>query len=148
MLLLDAEFLLPGHGFPVIGADRIRTALTDTAELLETIVEQVLELMNSGARLDEILHTVEVPSHLLERPYLAPVYDEPEFIVRNLWRLYGGWYDGDPSNLKPAPQQKLAAELASLAGGAGALAERALALANTVNVDSPGNPARDPNPAR
>ncbi len=148
MIELQPEVLLPGHGFPVIGADRIRIALTDTAELLETIVEQVLELMNSGARLDEILHTVEVPSHLLERPYLAPVYDEPEFIVRNIWRLYGGWYDGDPSNLKPAPQKKLAAELSSLAGGAGALAERALALANTVNVDSPGNPARDPNPAR
>ena len=33
----------------------------------------------------------------LERPYLRPVYDEPEFVVRNIWRLYGGWWDGDPS---------------------------------------------------
>ena len=23
--------------------------------------------------------------------------------MRNIWRLYGGWYDGDPSHLKPAP---------------------------------------------
>ena len=58
-------------------------------------------------------------------PYLAPVYDEPEFVVRNIWRLYGGWYDGDPSTLKPAPQAALAAELAALAGGAGVLADRA-----------------------
>jgi glyoxylase-like metal-dependent hydrolase (beta-lactamase superfamily II) len=27
---------------------------------------------------------------LLDRPYLQPVYDEPEFIVRNIWRFRGG----------------------------------------------------------
>ena len=42
------------------------------------------------------------PAHLLERPYLRPVYDEPEFVVRNVYRLYGGWWDGNPANLKPA----------------------------------------------
>ena len=85
--------------------------------------------MNEGARLDEILHSVVAPRHLMERPYLAPVYDEPEFVVRNIWRLYGGWYDGDPSSLKPAPRAALASQLAELAGGAGVLADRALALA-------------------
>ncbi len=129
MAELHPEVLLPGHGFPVIGGDRVRIALTETAELLESLVDQTLALMNQGARLNEILHAVEAPKHLMERPYLAPVYDEPEFVVRNIWRLYGGWYDGDPSTLKPAPQGALAAELATLAGCAGALADRALALA-------------------
>jgi alkyl sulfatase BDS1-like metallo-beta-lactamase superfamily hydrolase len=92
-------------------------------------VAQTLELMNQGARLDEIIHTVRAPAALLDRPYLRPVYDEPEFVVRNLWRLYGGWYDGNPSTLKPAPEASVAAELAALAGGAGRLAERATELA-------------------
>ncbi len=48
--------------------------------------------------------------------------------MRNLWRQYGGWYDGDPSTLKPAPAHALAAELAELAGGAGQLARRAETL--------------------
>ena len=74
--------------------------------------------MNAGARLDEVLHTVAAPAHLSDRPYLRPVYDEPEFVVRNMWRLYGGWWDGNPSTLKPAPEAALAAELAALAGGA------------------------------
>jgi alkyl sulfatase BDS1-like metallo-beta-lactamase superfamily hydrolase len=126
---LGAEVLLPGHGFPILGADRITQALTETAELLESLVEQTLDLMNAGARLDEIVATVQAPEHLLERPYLRPVYDEPEFVVRNLWRLYGGWWDGDPAHLKPAPAEALAAELAALAGGAGALASRAQELA-------------------
>lgn len=135
MLALDAEWLLPGHGFLVQGADRVRQALTDTAELLESLVDQTLALMNEGARLDEILHTVRAPAALLDKPYLRPVYDEPEFIVRNIWRLYGGWYDGNPANLKPAPDAALAREIAQLAGGATALADRAGALAASGDDD-------------
>jgi alkyl sulfatase BDS1-like metallo-beta-lactamase superfamily hydrolase len=130
MASLGAEVLLPGHGFPIIGADRIVQALSETAELLESLVEQTLALMNEGARLDEVLHAVRPPAHLLDRPYLRPVYDEPEFVVRNLWRLYGGWYDGNPATLKPAPDHALAAELAALAGGPARLADRARALAD------------------
>jgi alkyl sulfatase BDS1-like metallo-beta-lactamase superfamily hydrolase len=129
MAALDAELMLPGHGLPVVGAGRVRAALEDTAALLESICEQTLELMNCGLSLDEVIHTVEPPAELVARPYLKPVYDEPEFIVRNLWRLYGGWYDGNPANLKPAREAALAAELAQLAGGAERLAERARELA-------------------
>jgi hypothetical protein len=119
---------LPGHGFPVIGGQRVIQALTDTADLLESLVNQTLALMNGGARLDEVIHSVLPPAHLMERPYLRPVYDEPEFVVRTVWRLYGGWWDGNPATLKPAPERALALELAELAGGAGILADRALAL--------------------
>ncbi|MBV8295655.1 MAG: MBL fold metallo-hydrolase, partial [Acidimicrobiia bacterium] len=70
------------------------------------------------------------PAELLERPYLQPIYDDPEFIVRNVWRLYGGWWDGDPSHLKPAPETDVAVELAALAGGAARLAERAVEIAD------------------
>ncbi|MHB1138782.1 MAG: alkyl sulfatase dimerization domain-containing protein [Microthrixaceae bacterium] len=128
MAALGPELLLPGHGLPIAGADRISQVLTETAELLESLVAQTLELMNAGARLDEIVHTVTVPTHLADRPWLRPVYDEPEFVVRNLWRLYGGWYDGNPATLKPAPEAALAGELADLAGGATVLADRAAAL--------------------
>jgi len=128
MLDLDAEYLLPGHGFPVIGADRVRQALGDTAELLDSLVEQTLRVMNEGGRLDDAIHSVRAPAHLEAAPYLRPVYDEPEFVVHTVWRLYGGWWDGNPATLKPAPERALAAELAQLAGGAGALAERALEL--------------------
>jgi alkyl sulfatase BDS1-like metallo-beta-lactamase superfamily hydrolase len=71
-----------------------------------------------------------VPASLAGLPYLQPLYDEPEFVVRNVWRLYGGWWDGDPSTLKPAPRRTLAAELADLGGGAAALAKRATELAD------------------
>ena len=129
MAALGAEVMLPGHGVPVVGAERIVQALNETAELLEHLHDETVAMMNAGARLDEIVRSVTAPAHLLERPYLHPIYDEPEFVVRNVWRLYGGWYDGDPSHLKPAPAPALAAELAALAGGAIRLAARAEELA-------------------
>jgi alkyl sulfatase BDS1-like metallo-beta-lactamase superfamily hydrolase len=129
MAALEPDLLLPGHGWPIAGADRVRQALTDTADLLESLVDQTLAMMNGGARLAEIVHTVRAPANLLERPYLRPVYDEPEFVVRTVWRLYGGWYDGNPAHLKPAPEADLARELADLAGGADRLADRAGELA-------------------
>jgi alkyl sulfatase BDS1-like metallo-beta-lactamase superfamily hydrolase len=130
MARLDAELMLPGHGLPVVGAERVKAALEDTAALLESICDQTFALMNRGATLDEVIHGVAAPAALVGKPYLRPVYDEPEFIVRNLWRLYGGWYDGNPAHLKPAPEAELAAELAELAGGAERLAERARELAD------------------
>ncbi len=130
MASLGAELLLPGHGLPIAGTDRVRAALDDTATFLESLEGQTLALMNAGASLDEVLHTVRPPAELADRPYLQPVYDEPEFIVRNVWRLYGGWYDGDPSRLKPAADADVARELAALSGGPVVLADRAAALAD------------------
>jgi glyoxylase-like metal-dependent hydrolase (beta-lactamase superfamily II) len=135
MLALEPEFLLPGHGLPVVGADRVAVALADTAELLESLVSQTLEIMNGGGRLDEAIHTVAVPAGLADRPFLQPVYDEPEFMVSTVWRQYGGWWDGNPATLKPAPERALAGELADLAGGPAALAGRALELARPEATD-------------
>lgn len=42
--------------------------------------------------------------------------------MRNVWRLYGGWYDGNPAHLHP-PRER------DLAGGADALARRASEVA-------------------
>ncbi|HEX3177667.1 MAG TPA: alkyl sulfatase dimerization domain-containing protein [Methylomirabilota bacterium] len=128
MAARGADTLVPGHGAPIFGADRIRTALTETAEWLEALVHETVARMNAGATLEQIVAEVRPPARLADRPYLQPVYDEPEFVVRNVWRLYGGWWDGIASHLKPASQGALAAEVAALAGGVDALVARARAL--------------------
>lgn len=87
--------------------------------------------MNAGMRLTDIVHSVQLPTALMEKPYLRPVYDEPEFVIRNLWRLYGGWYDGNPAHLKPAHDAALAREMAALAGGPDKLIARARELIGT-----------------
>jgi alkyl sulfatase BDS1-like metallo-beta-lactamase superfamily hydrolase len=124
---LGAELLLPGHGLPIAGAVRIRAVLEDTAAYLEALYRDTLALLNEGATVYEIVESVRPPAALADKPYLQPVYDEPEFIVRNVVRHLGGWWTGVPSELKPAPRAALAREIAALAGGVGPLLARARA---------------------
>lgn len=130
MQALEPAVLIPGHGPVVFGADRADRILNDGAEVLESLVGQTVDLMNKGHTLNDILHAVSAPASLLSKPYLLPKYDDPEFVVRNIWHLFAGWFDGDPAHLKPAPAAALADEIAALAGGADKLAQRAAALAD------------------
>jgi alkyl sulfatase BDS1-like metallo-beta-lactamase superfamily hydrolase len=134
MAALGAELLVPGHGLPIFGADRIKIALLDTAAFLESIESQVLALMNTGASLDTVLHEVKVPGDLLDKPYLRPVYDHPQFLIRNVWRLYGGWYEGEPDRLLPAPRREEAREWVALAGGVEGVLSRARQLLSEGNA--------------
>jgi len=45
---------------------------------------------------------------------------EPEHVVRNIWRLYGGWWDGQPAHSKPAREAEIGQEVAALAERPGA----------------------------
>ena len=125
MSAVGPELLVPAHGLPIEGRDRIARVLDEIATALEDLENAVLAMMNAGETLDAIVHTVRVPDDTLAKPYLRPYYDEPEFVVRNIWRRYGGWWDGAPSRLKPSPDAQLASALAELAGGAHRLIERA-----------------------
>jgi glyoxylase-like metal-dependent hydrolase (beta-lactamase superfamily II) len=130
MAALGPELLLPAHGLPIGGRERIAAVLDTVATTLERLVEQVVAMMNDGAVLDEIVHAVQVDDTTLALPYLRPLYDEPEFVVRNVWRQLGGWWDGNPARLKPPADATLAAEVAGLAGGPLELARRAAEVAD------------------
>ncbi len=125
---LDAEWLFPGHGLAVAGRDAVRQVLTDTARYLRIIIDQVLDRMNGGQTPDEIFHGVEPDAELAKRPYLQPNYDHPKFIVRNLLRLWGGWWNGNAADLLPATPAAQAAEIAALAGGVDKVVARGRAL--------------------
>ncbi len=126
---LEPELLLPGHGPAIAGAEEIATTLGNTVAWLRSLVEQTLERLNRGERPDAIVAAVHPPAELAALPYLLPLYDRPEFVVRNLIRLHAGWWDGNAANLLPAPEAARAREIAALAGGVAAVVARARALA-------------------
>ena len=134
MAAKQPELFVPAHGLPIAEPERIERVLHQVASVLEKLVADVLDAMNAGATLDEVVHGVHVEADELARPFLRPLYDEPEFVVHNVWRQYGGWWDGDFSRLKPARAADLATELASLAGGVDALRARAEALADAATT--------------
>jgi glyoxylase-like metal-dependent hydrolase (beta-lactamase superfamily II) len=78
MQACGAEVMIPGHGVPIVGTARVAQALGDTAEWLEHLVGETVARMNAGATLEDVVREVAPPAHLADRPYLQPVYDEPE----------------------------------------------------------------------
>jgi glyoxylase-like metal-dependent hydrolase (beta-lactamase superfamily II) len=124
----DAEWLFPGHGLAIHGQDAVRTVLTETARYLRGIVDEVRRRMNAGETPEDIFHAVEPDPELAKRPFLRATYDHPKFIVRNLLRLWGGWWNGNAAELLPATPAKQAAEIAALAGGVAAIVARGRAL--------------------
>jgi glyoxylase-like metal-dependent hydrolase (beta-lactamase superfamily II) len=121
--------LCPGHGGPVIhDPELIQRMLLETATFLELIVERTLAALESGSPPHvDIVRSVELP--VSSSPWLQPVYDEQEFIVRNVLRHFGGWFSGRPSELKPASRKSVADEIVSLSGGTEHLLSRARQLA-------------------
>ncbi|MEZ5297376.1 MAG: MBL fold metallo-hydrolase [Ilumatobacteraceae bacterium] len=61
MAALEPELIVPAHGLPIAGTERIRTVLHTIADTLDALVDEVVAMMNGGAKLDEIVHTVRVP---------------------------------------------------------------------------------------
>ena len=129
MLATGVEKVYPAHGLPIVGRHRVETVLGEMVEALECLIDGTLSMMNEGARLDEIINTIVVPDHLISRPWIEPLYDEPEFVVRNLYRFWGGWWDGNPAYLKPSSEVALASEILALTGSITTLLDRANELA-------------------
>ena len=126
--------LCPGHGGPRLGERAVREVLSDTAAYLRALVGDALAMLNDGVPHDEIVNSVKPPAELARKPYLQPVYDDPEFIVRNVLRYFGGWHDLNPANLMPATSDAQAGVIVELAGGLAKLVERARKLAAEGNL--------------
>ena len=119
-----AEWLCPGHDPVLRGEQNVRTMLSDHARYLGSLIEQVLERMNRGDTYDEILHDVAPDPALAGKPYLRQVWNHSSFIVRDLLRLWGGWWTGRAADLLPATLHAQAAEIARLGGGVEAIVAR------------------------
>ena len=124
MAALEPEWLFPGHGLVVQGREAVHQVLTETARYLRVIIDQVLVRMNAGETPEQIFHAVEPDPELATRPYLRARYDHPKFIVRNLLRLWGGWWNGNAADLLPAKAEAQAVEIVALAGGVSAVIRR------------------------
>jgi alkyl sulfatase BDS1-like metallo-beta-lactamase superfamily hydrolase len=120
MAALRPLHLLPGHGPVLSGEGRIQEALLTTAHFLRSIHDQVVAKMNEGKWLEDIIREIDWPA--TDKAWLQPIYDHPQFIARNVYRLYGGWYSGDPADILPAHSEEIAAELVGAAGSAPILA--------------------------
>ncbi len=112
---LGAELLVMEFGPAIEGRERIQEILTKTSAALRWLRENVVERLNRGMGAVEILHDLDYPKALFDQPWMQPLYGDPDYIVRDIFRAETGWWDRNPTNLHPAhPDEAGAAVLAAI----------------------------------
>lgn len=115
---LRAEHLVPSHGRPVSGRDRVEEVLRMTRDGIQYIHDQTIRHMNRGLTPDELALQVALPPHLAEyRPYLREYYGTVKHSVRQIYNGYLGWFQGDPVALDPTPAIEKSRRYVGLMGG-------------------------------
>ncbi|MDP2919591.1 MAG: alkyl sulfatase dimerization domain-containing protein [Dehalococcoidia bacterium] len=128
----NPDYLIPGHG-PVLRAEQVKEVCLGTASFLRSLHDQVIALLNEGCWIEEILERVRVPPEFTGKPWLAPVYGHPTFIIHGIHRRYAGWFNGNPGELFPSGKSQVAAEVVKLSGAAH-LIERLKELQHQGNI--------------
>lgn len=125
MLAEAPEHLVPSHTRPISGKEKVRKALTDYRDGIESVLEQTIEWMNQGLSPDQIIEKVKLPEHLQGNPFLQEFYGTIPWSVRAIFAGNLGWFDGNPTNLFPLSGNEKAQRMVKLAGGRDALLKQA-----------------------
>lgn len=119
---LEPELLITGHGEPIRGAHKIRAALDRMYAAVSYVNQAVIAGMNAGKDVYTLMREIKLPEDLT----VGEFHGKVSWAVRSIWEEYSGWFHYDSTtSLYAIPRSSVDADLAELAGGAGALAARA-----------------------
>ena len=101
------------------------TALNHNIEAIRSLHDQVVDCINQDVHITQMIHQVKLPEHLKQSPYLNMSYSRNEFFVFNVYRWYHGYFDHNPANMLPRPQEEVQSEIFSLIGDSDTVINRA-----------------------
>lgn len=131
MRRLGAEHLVPSHGRPMSGKDKVEDLLTAYRDAIQYVHDQTVRQMNKGLTPDEIAEVVaQLPPHLANHPWLGEFYGTVKHSVRQIYQGYLGWFNGDPTTLDPTPRAEQAKRYVALMGGRDAVLKAAQTAAD------------------
>lgn len=125
----EVEVVFQGHGIPHFKMesrpDNLKKNLLDQAVAYKYPSDQALLLANKGVKLNEVGNTLKIPDAIQRTWYTRAHYGNYSFNARGAVQRYLGFYDGNPVNLLPLPERKLAEKIVEYAGSAEEVLERA-----------------------
>ncbi len=127
---LKPEYIFYSGGGTFIKGENAMKALNDHIEVIRSLHDQVVDHINKGTHITEMIHEVKIPKHLKKSPYLQTSYSKPEFFVYNVYRWYHGYFDGNPAHLLPRPEKEVMGEIFNLIGDSDKILDRAQELFN------------------
>jgi len=122
---LNLEYLFYGGAGRIHTGEDVEKALTDNIDVIRSLHDQVIDYINEGVHITEMIHKVKIPKHLKDSPYLKTGYSRPEFFVFNVYRWYHGYFDDNPAHLLPRPEKEVKNEIVDIIGEKIKLIDRA-----------------------
>lgn len=121
---LGAEIVVTGHGEAIRGADRIRADLDKMHAAVSYVRDYTLDGMKAGKTVHELMAGFAWPEGMA----IGEFHGKADWAVKSIWREYAGWfhYEDGTTELYGVPRSSVYGDLAELAGGASAIAARAL----------------------
>lgn len=113
---LNPEYIFCNGASTLYQKEEVSEALNANIEAIHTLHDQVIDLINQGVHISEMIYKVKLPEQLEKSPYLQQAYSRPEFFVFNVYRWYHGYYDHNPAHLIPRPERERMNEIYSLIG--------------------------------
>ncbi|MHA2184684.1 MAG: alkyl sulfatase dimerization domain-containing protein [Promethearchaeota archaeon] len=127
---LKPQYIFYGGGGTFIEGENAMKAISDHIEVIRSLHDQVVDHINKGTHITEMIHEVKIPEHLINSPYLQASYSRPEFFVFNVYRWYHGYFDSNPAHLLPRPEKEVMGEIANLIGDVSKILKRSEELLN------------------
>ncbi len=120
------DIYLGSHHWPIWGSEAIHQFLSNQRDLYKYIHDQTLRLANNGLTPQEIADTIQLPDALAKPFYNRNYYGTVKHNSKAVYQHYFGWYDANPANLDPLPQEQSSLYYIKMMGGA----EKVLQQAN------------------
>lgn len=117
VLEYPAEAMAQGHTRPIIGSDEVRESVTLMRDAIRYTFDKTIEGMNKGLTPDELVEYAALPGSLASHPNLVQYYGRQEWAIRNIFNGYLGWFDGNPTNLRPLSPRVEAEKFVEAVGG-------------------------------
>ncbi|MEM6722504.1 MAG: alkyl sulfatase dimerization domain-containing protein [Bacteroidota bacterium] len=123
----EVEVSFGSHHWPTWGNVEIQDFWKAQRDLYKFIHDETLHLANKGYNMTEIANMIQLPEALAKVFANRDYYGTISHNSKAQYQLYYGWFDANPANLNPLPQEQAAKKYVEYMGGS----ENILAKANT-----------------
>lgn len=113
----QAELYFGSHHWPIWGKGNVREFLAQQRDLYKFIHDQTVRMINLGLNGNEIAEQIKLPDSLSKRFANRGYYGTLSHNAKAVYQYYMGWYDANPANLNPLPNEESACEYVKLIGG-------------------------------
>ncbi|NRD72509.1 MBL fold metallo-hydrolase [Shewanella sp. VB17] len=121
----EAKIYFGSHHWPIWGQDAINDFLEKQRDIYKYIHDQSVRMLNAGLTANEIAEQLILPPSLSNTFSIRGYYGTVKHNAKAVYQAYLGWYDANPANLDPLPEENAAIKYVELIGGVDAVLQHA-----------------------